>query len=630
MGVSAAISLLLPVAAHAGQPATASSTCQDANGDGVDDSSGKPCQPQRTSLAGSADSTYKDGYREQIKVGMEIAPGGDMPFGESINLYSGEMSFLQPDVVVKGKGPAIVLARFNQLLAATQVSAPLAFGSWNASIPRIELLVPAPGPGPTQAGAIGTNWRAGGTAQRCTYFSATDSAALEWFTGAYLVDETGATHEMLARDPAYPGAPSIMVGGGAVNFPLVTADNWQIGCLSQTANASLGEAAVAGEAFLAVSPDGTRYFLNYAHGSPAMAYAEADPAGGAPLRYGRMLARMYVTRIEDRFGNALTYAYSAGKLQSITASDGRSVSLAWRNDSPVISSITVNASDAPARTWQYAYAGISSSTATLSAVTLPDGSQWSFGNVPLTGGASIAGYDGVGAEWTTCGATTATAADTVPSTTTITNPAGLTGTFVTKDFFHARSYVPGMCVNWMANTPPYQSIPAVFGSRVVTSRSIAGPGVPSQTWSYAYSAPQGSFTNSPCAASNACPSTATVTITAPSGDKTVHTYSTRWGAHEGKLLQTQTYQGASTLLRMVSSTYAPSNLGPWPARIGTSLTGDRTNLDKLETWTPTLRTDTVQQGRTFTWQVPSTCGSGSSPCFDTFSRPTKVVKSSAP
>ncbi|HSD17232.1 MAG TPA: hypothetical protein VLC71_08260 [Thermomonas sp.] len=583
-------------------------------------------------LLSGADATYQDGYRDQIKVGMQIAPGGDMPFGESINLYTGELSFLQPDVVVKGNGPSIVIARFNQLLASSQVVAPLPFGTWNASIPRIELLVPTPGQYAHQQGTVGGNWLAGGPTsyERCSYFGSTYAAGLEWFTGMFLVDETGATHDMLTRDPAYPGTPSITVGGSAVAFPIVTTDNWQVGCLSQTANASMGEAAQAGEAFLAVSPDGTKYFFNYAYGSPALHYSEADPSGGPSLRSGRMFARMYVTRIEDRFGNYLTYGYSSGKLQSITASDGRSVSLTWRSDSAVISTITVNASDAPARVWQYAYTSISTSGATLSTVTLPDSSQWSFTNVPTTGGYNVEAYDSVGAPWTTCGATTGTPVNTASGTATITNPAGLTGTFTIKDFVHARSYVPGMCVNWMVGTPPYQSIPAIFGSVVVTNRSIAGPGVPSQSWTYAYSAPNGSFTSSPCAATNTCPDTATVTITEPSGDKTVHTYSTRWGAHEGKLLQTQTYQGASTLLRTVVNTYAAANTGPWPARVGDGLTGDRTNIDKLETWTPTLRTDTTQQGRTFTWRVPSVCGAGSAYCFDTFARPTQVVKSSAP
>jgi hypothetical protein len=38
-----------------------------------------------------------------------------------------------------------------------------------------------------------------------------------------------------------------------------------------------------------------------------------------------------------------------------------------------------------------------------------------------------------------------------------------------------------------------------------------------------------------------------------------------------------------------------------------------------------------QQDRFFVWQVPNTCGTnGTSPCFDHFARPIKVVKSSSP
>ena len=446
----------------------------------------------------------------------------------------------------------------------------------------------------------------------------------------YFVDEAGDTHEMLTRSAGYTAAPSITVGGTAVNFPIVTQDRWQIGCLSQTANASMGETAQAGEAFLAVSPDGTKYFLNYAHGVRVLPYSEADPAGGPPLRHGRMLARMYVTRIEDRFGNYLTYSYSAGKLQSITASDGRSVSVAWRSDVPVISSITVNAVDAAARTWQYGYTSVTSTSATLSNVTLPDASQWLFSNIPMSGGGgSISGQQVGGAEWSDCGVT-GPMIDGGTTTATITNPAGLTGTFTLKGLWHGRSYVPSACIAATISSPQYEGVPAVFPAAAVISRAIAGPGVSTQTWNYAYSPAQGSHLYHTCAGTNTCADTATVTITEPSGDKTVHTYSTRWGAHEGKLIQTQTYQGASTLLRTVTHTYAASNLGPWPNRIGVSLSGDRANIDKLETWTPTLRTDTTQQGRTFTWRVPAVCLGGSFYCFDTFARPTQVVKSSAP
>lgn len=46
---------------------------------------------------------------------------------------------------------------------------------------------------------------------------------------------------------------------------------------------------------------------------------------------------------------------------------------------------------------------------------------------------------------------------------------------------------------------------------------------------------------------------------------------------------------------------------------------------------PQRKVVTTQQGTVFTWQVDATCGgNGTTLCFDTFARPTKVTKGSAP
>jgi YD repeat-containing protein len=66
---------------------------------------------------------------------------------------------------------------------------------------------------------------------------------------------------------------------------------------------------------------------------------------------------MYVTQIQDRFGNTLTYNYdpTTGYLSSITASDGREVDVTYVSGSPAIQTITAKAANVASRTWTYTY-----------------------------------------------------------------------------------------------------------------------------------------------------------------------------------------------------------------------------------------------------------------------------------
>ena len=65
-------------------------------------------------------SQPEDEYKKLVKVGEDIQPLGENPFGERINLYDGGLSFHQVDVTVTGNGPAITVRDAHQV--------PVAFG----------------------------------------------------------------------------------------------------------------------------------------------------------------------------------------------------------------------------------------------------------------------------------------------------------------------------------------------------------------------------------------------------------------------------------------------------------------------------------------------------------------------
>lgn len=60
---------------------------------------------------GHADSLAWQEYSQRIKAWQTITPLGDAPFGEHMSLYTGELSFYQADISLKGRGPDLVIGR---------------------------------------------------------------------------------------------------------------------------------------------------------------------------------------------------------------------------------------------------------------------------------------------------------------------------------------------------------------------------------------------------------------------------------------------------------------------------------------------------------------------------------------
>lgn len=562
-------------------------------------------------------STPSTDYRERIKVTQTVQPLSERPFGEQINMYKGGLSFEQQDIELSGNGPTIALTR-NYTLGGSTAGAPgkYAMADWTLSIPRIQTIVPG--------NLVNGEWKVASQTNgyaRCTQFGGMSAAPYgatsspywfgkAWWFGYTLIPQDGQEMPLLRRTPEN----TLTQAGVTAN--IVTASHWMISCLPTTSN------EMPGEAFLATAPDGTRYWFD------ALVYGPSVPTldyevGNSRTLLPRKLAYMYATRIEDRFGNWVTYQYTNGRPVSINASDGRQVSIQWRSDFPVVDSITVQAGSTGAMTWHYEYA----SATQLSRVVLPDQSVWS-----LSMGSPYA-YDLSTSEdaMSDCGLRSGPVAELF-GTVTITHPSGLTGTFDLSKVGFGRAAVPTNCSESQGLT---EKIPTVYLAVALSKRTIVGPGVPSQSWQYNYSPAVGNSATE-CAAAP-CQDQAWVEVVSPSGNVTRYTHSTRWGWTEGKLLSvisglTSTGQSNPVGLRQTLHEYAPPSTGPYPARLGDNLDffGGLNNNDTIEYLTPQSKTITTQQGRAFTWEVASTCGSGgASLCFDDFARPSKVTKSSA-
>ena len=578
-------------------------------------------------------------YQKLIQVDQNIQPLGEHPFGENINLYDGTLSFELSDVSLRGSGPTIELGRTLSFWgwADPSQNALRPFGDWDLDIPRIETLAGGEGTPIWQTGVGGTTPTVG-TTQRCSNFAPPPGIAStlseggwvpdEWWYGYNLLVPGQAKQLLMPRVAANALSPTI----SGMSFPIVTKNNWMISC---GVTASDG-----GEGFLAIAPDGTRYTFAHlvyrpyntiigagalppdvvsAPKSSTLSAHSATPLVGAPGGIGLLFRRdafMYVTQIQDRFGNTLTYNYdsSTGYLNSITANDGREVDLAYTAGSPLVQSITEKAADVPSRTWTYSYTVPTQTDAmtTLTGVQLPDGSAWSY-QLGFIQSALIYPTNG------NCQLNTLpNLISTGGAVPTITAPSGLTATFNVAARLGGRSYVPRDCYGNDEGTANISIYPEYAAQFAMTSEVVSGAGMPTETWSYSYSPTNQSWGNDPCATSGTCATTVYTDVTDPNGNDTRYTFSNRFDASEGQLKQTDYYSGSAsgTLMRSEASTYASPTGGPWPASYGTDLLY-RDNQLQVSELSPLSQRTITEEGDSYVWSVNS---------FNNYAQPTDVSR----
>ena len=265
-----------------------------------------------STLAQSANVKPEDEYKQKLRVTEDIQPLGENPFGENISTYNGGVSWSQVDVSVPGMGPTLELKRVFHVpdLSPATFYQPLLNNplvDWSLEVPHIETMS-AEDILTDGAGHEFNQWFFLQNPQRCTNFTAAPDIvriphvgepieynASDWWHGYQLV-APGGTQDLLLRDTGNPVVPQMTLPNGqAVVFKIATTRNWAVGCTTQTSNGQ------PGEGFLVVSPDGTKYWMDWLAYKPGNGLSH--PSGGALLRRN---VSMLVSKIEDRFGNWLT------------------------------------------------------------------------------------------------------------------------------------------------------------------------------------------------------------------------------------------------------------------------------------------------------------------------------------
>lgn len=533
------------------------------------------------------------------------ALSADNVFGDSLDLYSGTLSFTSTDVSIPGnsKLPVAVTRKFTVTNREGYSEHSYPFADWELDIPHV-------------SGVFAPSWH-DDRCDRAKPPSALGVVPADEFWAGNHADMPGGG-EMLWVTTTWP-KPST---GGPYKW--VTAGNTYFSCLSSIANGT-------GQGFLAIAGDGTKYWFNHMARTREPSY-KYNSGGDYNPTVTRYKVSLYATRIEDRFGNWVTYTYSNAatqplKITRIASNEGRTITFHYGTHG-FVSSVSDGS-----RSWSYGYQNDS-----LTMVTQPDTEQWQIAFSALAN-ARIQYSSG---DPRNC--FTLNMAISGNLTGSITHPSGAKGTYTVGPVRFGRTNVPAICRNYqLPGTPDpngknddYFLLPVRGMSLTLKSRQISGPGLTTGQWTYAWSGGTGSWQYppgethpickdinclDPVCLSDDCAGGRSVTIIEPDGSWTKHAYGNSYRYNEGKLLGVQTGKG-SDVLRTVAYDYNyATSSQPYSAKIGSS--PQQRGAGFVSEYPRPQRSRVItQDGATFSNSVNGNA-------FDDFARPLSVTKSSS-
>lgn len=566
--------------------------------------------------AGAADA--QDGgrlpwqeYERLMETAGAIAPleAGTL-FGDTMDLYAGGLSFAATDVSVPGNA-ALPVAIGRKLSIRDRYGYSTrhdyAFADWDIDIPNI-------------SGVFAGTWHD----DRCSQPVPPNVGSIPVYADEYWAGNHASMPgggEMLRADVERTKPAS----GGPYSW--VTQGNTYFSCLSSIANGS-------GQGFLAIADDGTKYWFNH-----MAQYSEPSYSKPSGSTYTEVVSRrrnvLYATRVEDRFGNWVTYSYDNAatepvRLTQVSASDGRKLTLQYNTG--YVSSISDGS-----RTWSYQY-----SSYTLSKVVLPDASSWTL-NLAALSDAELQ-YSEEPNVARSCFTLNPPISGDVSGS--MTHPSGATATFTVGPQHVGLTNVPGLCRNYETSgtggttNDDFPVIPFRWYALVIKSKRVEGPGLTTAQWDYAFQStlswqyPPGQTTPvcttttclDPVCTSDDCAGTRRMTIAGPEGEWQRYTFGNSYRYNEGKLLMHEQGSSASSILKTVLHDYNYAASGqPYPAKIGSSPQTRGAGFVS-EYPRPLLMTETYQDEALFVWKVDSGCSAAGVYCLDGLARPTRIVR----
>ena len=605
--------------------------------------------------AGAQDAQPWQEYGQKVSTAQTVTALDGGSFGQTVSLYDGSTVFAATDISIPGNNALpVALGRRYVVEDRFQMTYLGGFGNWDIDIPHIEGTFSSTH-GWVVAPPNAPNRNSRCSVQQVPYIGNSSFEAEDIWSG-YRVHVPGMDgEEMLKAIPGAYGAPA-----DGQTYPWTTASQGRLKCLPTL------QGGYAGEGFELVTPDGLRYRFDKVVERTIRSIKK--PIMGALTR-----KRIYMlaSRVEDRYGNWVSYSYSGDKLQSITSSDSRSITLTWSGDK--VSSATTNG-----RTWTYQYA----LDGTLASAVNPDNSRWSFSATGLLKAEYIEQL-GAGVGPTFCDEPGLGQGHYEYG---IAHPSGAHAIFsfdllrhyrVGMDFACTRDIPPHVVwtfqtpsgsdqlsagdikdilelvadgMDWgdafdrvkpgavfteenpihfeILEIPGYDRLrwPNYFDQFSLSNILISGPGIESQATQYDYEQVTRvgfCYDYAPCDYSgaptlNPLPVSKWVTVSKSDGSKSRHRFGVIYGANEGRLLETTT-GSATTILRTQRNTFVQDSevaAFGFPDKIGQSLRSE-VQLGRVR---PVRLQVVNQDGAAFSFSVDA---------FDANARPVVVTKASS-
>lgn len=552
-------------------------------------------------------------YDKTIAKKRDVASLTNDLFGDSVDLYNGRLSFHAVDIDLPGNnGLPVRLARSFNVVTRLEYSTQNPFANWELDVPSIS------GVYASKFAEIiyETNYTWDG--QRCSG-ALTPPTIGPYFAMDYWY---GLSANMPGGGELLTPNPVTRKPADGTNYRWVTTGFTWFSCLPSIKNTS-------GEGFLAIGKDGTRYWFDWLAVYDVWPMLENYDVGYAQNLF-RKRNVLYATRVEDRFGNWVTYSYSnastaPARLNRIESSDGRYINLTYNAAGQVAS-----ATDG-LRTWQYSYTGNA-----LGAVTLPDASQWKFDYGDIFD--VYAGY----AQEPSCDFPGYWFMDMPPvRSMSMTHPSGAVGQFFVDGRLHGRSNVWRNCAGPIEAT--YSDFVRMYWTPSLVRKRISGAGMSPVEWNYQYvnadvlganndpatHSPPGSWATGtagkpfgePTCVSDSCAGSTVTEVTSNTGEWLRYTYGNSYRYNEHKLLKLERGAGPNAIMRTEQYAYELATTGqpfPTPVGVSTQYKGD----SYTDTFLRPLKSTTVTQDGVVYRTVVN--------AFDAFGRPLSTTRSSTP
>lgn len=548
-------------------------------------------------MPASAVEPYQE-YRKLIESAQNLTALQDDLFGEKVNLYTGKTQFSATDIDLTGNNslPVRLTRRFSVELdlvgTAANFNANLdGVGGWEVDVPHIS----------GTFGGVGS-W----ADTRCsvnmapTYniaFKLTDI----WQGNTIHIPE-GSDRVMLLAESNTPRPTD------GIARKWSTSQRDAIDCIPM-------QSGLTGEGYRVRTTEGISYYFDTATSRYGGTLTKSIGEGA---RATSSRERIYVlaTRVEDRYGNWVQYAYNGdGRPVRIWSSDGREINLVYNGK-------LLATASAAGRTWSY-YHGQVDGVDRLGTVVQPDGSRWTYAyssalrvSSPLWDGNSQPGCGEQPPELT--GALTMT----------IGHPAGAVGEFKFGNVRHYRSGVHASeCARKIARNGSYYyelATPYFFDVVSLFSKTITGPGIDAPlAWSYGYGSGYERLWGNPDTGGaypcTTCKSEKVVTVTNPDGSAVRYRYGSQYALNEGRLLGSSVLDAAGNVVKTSTSVYMTSDEvagQPFAPRFGIIWNGEDPSTAQVR---PVVAEAVEQDGVSYQTTMLA---------FDDLARPTRVNQSS--